>query len=284
MIKLCAFADEYATEFDEQIKGLVKNGIKLIELRSADGKNVADFTDEDARLCRDKLADNGIKVWSVGSPIGKIDIDADFDEYEKTVRRVYETAVILGADKIRMFSFFNAYGKREKVIERLGRIVAIGGEYGVKAYHENEKDIYGDTVERVVDLMDSVKGLYHVYDPANFIQCGQDSRTAIETLFEREGYFHVKDVVKATGELVPAGYGDGLIDVILEKLKGRDAVMTLEPHLTLFTGYKAIDNTELKTKFHFGKTEEAFDFAVASMKALLERCGYKKTENGYKAD
>ena len=35
-------------------------------------------------------------------------------------------------------------------------------------YHENEKDIYGDSLERVLELKQNVQGLKFVYDPANF--------------------------------------------------------------------------------------------------------------------
>ncbi len=281
MLRLCAFADEYNTSLDKQIEGLKKHGIRLIEFRTVDGKNVADLDDEEAKACYEKLHSNGISVWSVGSPLGKTDIHTDFEEYEKKIRRVCRTAVILKADKIRMFSYFNAYSEREEVMKRLQKMVEIGKEYGVKMYHENEKDIYGDSVDRVKDIMDSVDGLCHIYDPANFIQCGEDSAEAIEKLLSRENYFHIKDVVKKTEEIVPAGYGDGKIDVILKSIKDRDTVLTLEPHLTLFTGYRAIDSTEMKHKFSFDRTEEAFDFAVKSLKELLEKCGYKEGGEGY---
>ncbi len=269
MIRLCAFADEYADSLDEQIEGLKLNGIDLIELRTVGGKNVVDFTDEEAQEIYRKLSSCGISVWSVGSPIGKVDIDCDYQEYEEKIRRVLRTANILHADKIRAFSFFNTDGKRDKVVKYLQRTVELGKEYGVKICHENEKEIYGDTVEKVVDLMDSVEGLYHVFDPANFLQCGQDGKLAIDTLIDRIEYFHIKDVEKSTGNIVPAGYGDGEIPYLIKRLSGKDVVLTLEPHLFMFSGYAAIDNTEMKSKFTFKDNKESFTFAVQSLKKLL---------------
>ena len=48
MLRLCAFADEYNPSLDKQIEGLKKHGIRLIEFRAVDGKNVADLDDEEA--------------------------------------------------------------------------------------------------------------------------------------------------------------------------------------------------------------------------------------------
>ena len=74
MIRLCAFADEAAADLPGQIAAMKKNGISLLELRSIAGKNVGDFTDEEARDYAETLRTAGIGVWSIGSPLGKVDI------------------------------------------------------------------------------------------------------------------------------------------------------------------------------------------------------------------
>ena len=48
MIKLCGFADEAASDLQEQIAALKRNGISLLELRTIAGKNIADFSDQEA--------------------------------------------------------------------------------------------------------------------------------------------------------------------------------------------------------------------------------------------
>ena len=78
MIKLCAFADEASANLNEQISALKQNGISLIELRSVGGKNVLDFTNEEVLEFKKQLDDNGITVWSIGSPLGKVDISGDY--------------------------------------------------------------------------------------------------------------------------------------------------------------------------------------------------------------
>ena len=244
MIRLCAFADESSSTVTGQLDALKRNGIKLIEIRGLDGKNVSKLTLDEAREYAETFRRAGIKVWSVGSPIGKVKLALDFDEHLALLRHVCEVARIFGTDKIRMFSFYEA-DDASLVKERLRRMVEVAAEYGVTLYHENEKEIYGDTLDKVTEILDAVEGLACVYDPANFIEVGEDAPTARRALHDRIGYYHIKDVVAATGQLVPSGYGDGDIKgLVLSVDKDKDAVLTLEPHLAEFVGYSEIDNTE----------------------------------------
>ena len=73
-IWISGFADEISSDFDEQLATVTGLGMKYISLRSADGKNVADYTPEEVEeqlLPRLKAA--GVGVSSLGSPIGKQD-------------------------------------------------------------------------------------------------------------------------------------------------------------------------------------------------------------------
>lgn len=278
MIKLSAFSDEAGSSIEEQISAMKRNGISYTELRSIDGKNVSAFTLDEAKAYQKTFEENGISVWSIGSPLGKADIEVDFAEYEKKVRHVCELAKIFKTDKIRMFSFWHANDKEEKVYENLRKMVAIGEEYGVQMCHENEKDIFGDIAERILKIMENVDGLKYIYDPANFLQCDEPADKTLDLFHNKTEYFHIKDVIVESGALVPAGYGDGKIKELLERITD-DKVLTLEPHLAVFDAYKSIDNTEMKHKFTYASANEAFDAAVAAIKKLLNEVGYKE-ENG----
>ncbi len=280
MIKLCAFADESAGDIMGQIAALKRNNMDLIELRNFDGKGVLDLTEEEAVQYYELLKENGISVWSIGSPIGKVDISIDIDEYLKKVDHICKIAKIFHTKYIRMFSFFKAYDQKEKVIKYLQKMVEVADKHGVYMCHENEKEIYGDTVDRVLDILDNVKGIKSVYDPANYLQCDQKAEYSLKLLHHRADYFHIKDVIAETGELVPAGYGDGDIATLIDWIKD-DKVLTLEPHLAIFPGYSAIDNTEMKNKFHFTSNIEAFDAAVSALKKLLTQAGYKEVGTAF---
>ena len=75
--KLCAFADEADKMISGQIAALQGNSMNLIELRGIDGKNVADITADEAKELKKRLDGEGITVWSIGSPIGKIKLSGD---------------------------------------------------------------------------------------------------------------------------------------------------------------------------------------------------------------
>ena len=282
MIRLCAFSDEYGNKLEEQIEGLKLNNIHLIEIRNADGKNVLNFTDEEAKHYYEELLKNDIRVWSIGSPLGKVDIDVAFEEYKNTVlKRLCELANIFQTSRIRMFSFFKAYEKKDEVIKKLQEMVNFAKKYNVELYHENEKDIYGDSLERVLELKQNVQGLKFVYDPANFIQCEQNPDKTIDSLFDKMDYFHIKDIIEGSGEIVPAGKGDCKIDRILKLIDNKNVTLTIEPHLSVFPGYSEIDKTELKNKFVYKNNKEAFNAACLNLKNLLKEKNYTEYKDGF---
>lgn len=276
MIRLSAFSDEAGKELSVQIAALLRNDIRLTELRSVGGKNVRDLTVDEAKAIAEELKKNGITLSALGSPMGKVDITVDFDAYLEEVRHMCRLANVLGTDRIRMFSFFHAYEERDKVIAYLRRMVEVAAEYGITLCHENEKKIYGDTTLRVLDLKENVPGLAFVYDPANFLQCDEMPEKTLPALHAMSTYFHIKDVIHESGMLVPAGYGDGDIAGLVSRIDG-DTILTIEPHLKVFSGYAAIDGEEMKHRFQFSSNEEAFDAAVTALKKVL-------TDNGYVYD
>ncbi|MBQ8004550.1 MAG: TIM barrel protein, partial [Oscillospiraceae bacterium] len=127
IFKLCAFADEADPAVSGQIDALHANGIEFIELRGVDGKNVTELTAAEMRELRTRFDGEGIKVWSIGSPIGKIEIEGDFEKHVELFRHTLELANIAGAEKMRIFSFFmnpaDAPKYKNKVIEQLGTLV-----------------------------------------------------------------------------------------------------------------------------------------------------------------
>jgi hypothetical protein len=134
--------------------------------------------------------------------------------------------------------------------------------------------------ERVEDILNSVPNLKSVYDPANYLQVGETAEKTLSLFHHRTDYFHIKDVVSQTGELVPAGHGDGKIEDLVAKITD-DKVLSIEPHLAVFSGYENFDKTQMKHKFHFTSCEEAFDTAVNALKEIIIKVGYKPVDGGY---
>ena len=82
-----------------------------------------------------------------------------------------------------------------------------------------------------------------VFDPANFVQCGQDTKYAFDNLKEYVEYMHIKDARFEDGKVVPAGMGDGNVAYVLKGLfaGGYDGFLSLEPHLGSFEGLAALE-------------------------------------------
>jgi sugar phosphate isomerase/epimerase len=274
-MKLCAFADEASEALSGQIAALHRNGISLLEIRGVNGKNIKDVSRSEAKEIRSVLDSEGIAVWSIGSPIGKISLADDFEAHKDDFKRLLETAEILGADKIRMFSFFPVKGMEERalkdaVYERISALLSLTPD-SVTLCHENEKEIFGENAENCLWLHETFPRLKAVFDPANFVQCGVDTKKAWEKLRGYTEYLHIKDAVM-DGTVVPAGMGLGNVpDIVEEYLAKGGEVMTLEPHLFAFTGLSALENGA-SVKFGisaYRNNDDAFDAAANALKKIL---------------
>jgi sugar phosphate isomerase/epimerase len=264
---LSGFADEISPDPQAQLDTLAAESISHLELRSAWSVNVADFTGEQLAVFRAAVDAAGIRVSAIGSPIGKIPVDAPLGPELDRMRRVADVAAELEATIVRIFSFFippdeSPERYRSQVIDRLGALARIAEERGLVLAHENEKQIYGDVPDRCADLITAVgsPALRATFDAANFVQCGVRPFTEAYALLRPYlVYVQVKDARAGTGEVVPAGQGDGELRETLAALRddGFAGFMSLEPHLAQ-TG-----------RFGGFSGPEGFHRAAAALKFLL---------------
>ncbi len=277
MIKLCAFADEASAQVKGQIEAMKRNGISLLEIRGVDGTNISKITAEKAKEVRRMLDDAGISVWSMGSPIGKISLADDFAPHLNSFKKILEYADILGAQKVRLFSFFPIFGESydttlEKVLERLNRFCELTPD-SITLCHENEKKIFGETPEKCLAIHQALPKIRAVFDPANFVQCNVNTLEAWELLKNYVEYIHIKDAMQ-DHVVVPAGHGIGNVPQIIASYAAQGGeVMTMEPHLTAFTGLDKLENGEsLKPGLKiYQSNDEAFDAAVAAVKEIVSK-------------
>ena len=238
--RVSAFADEIGDELDEQLDVLAANDVGNIELRGVWGKGVLDLSADEVRRVKDAARQAGVGFSAVGSPIGKFPVAGDFGEERERMQRALEYAALLEAPFVRIFSYYipegeDAANHRGQVLDRLGALAELAEPSGVRLAHENERAIYGDTGDRVLDLLDSIRSpaFTGIFDFANFVVCGEDPYRCWQQVRPHIAYFHVKDAVAATGSVVPAGEGDGAVARILGEAyaAGFDSFVTLEPHL-----------------------------------------------------
>ena len=277
-LRIFAFADEADPNFEGQIDAMLRNDLQGIEIRNVDGENVGNLSLDKAREVRRRLDDAGLITWSIGSPIGKIHIETDdFEAHKEMFKRQLEIAHILGAENLRMFSFYMPQDKdpaiyKNEVIDRLGVLTNLAIGSGVLLCHENEKGIYGDNAARCLEILEAVPLLRAVFDPANFVQCGQDTIEAWNLLKPYVKYMHIKDA-KPDGGIVPAGLGAGNLSYLLAEYRlqgGRE--FTMEPHLSEFVGLGALEREGEKSQvgeFGYATPAAAFDAGVAAFRALV---------------
>jgi 3-dehydroshikimate dehydratase len=267
MIRLSAFADEISPDLNEQIAVLKSENIHFLDLRGVWNTNVLDLSDKQANEVKETLDAHGIGVAAIGSPIGKVPIDSPFDEHLQRFEGAIALAKFFQTPFMRIFSFYpglpeadkSAVGTinrplhpaagRDEVLRRLREMTARARAAGIILLHENEKDIYGDTIARCVDLLQSCDDAHMqaVFDPANFIQCGQTPYPdAYEALRPWLRCMHVKDA-RADGSVVAAGEGMARWPELLQRLRedGYDGFFSLEPHLAAAGRYQGFSGPDL---------------------------------------
>lgn len=241
--KLAGFGDEIDPDPAVQLAVLQAVGASAVELRGAWGINILDFSNEQVAEFGRQLAGRGMRVASVASPIGKSQIGQPADYELPRLRRAIEIAQQLDSPYIRIFSFYRPDGTpaeaiRDDVLFRLRELAKIAEKHEIVLLHENEKDIYGDIPERVLDILESIGSpwLRLAWDNANFVQVGvHPHRDGFAMLADYIDYFQIKDARFDTGAVTPAGEGDGelLATIVSLAERGYNGYASLEPHLAI---------------------------------------------------
>jgi len=240
---LSGFGDEIDPDPAIQATVLQALGARHIEVRSAWGVNIVDLDPAQLDRLAGVLEERGMGVSAIASPVGKVDVALPVSHEVDRLGRAIAAAKRLGTRYIRLFSFFRGEGVpvesiRDDVMVRMRALAERAEAAGVVLLHENEKDIYGDTPQRCLDIVETVgsPALRLAWDSANFVQVGvahpfDDGYALLRPHLE---YLQVKDALSATGEVVPAGEGDGQLLETLTALRhdGYSGFASLEPHLT----------------------------------------------------
>ena len=241
---LSAFADEASERMAEQIRILNETGIDHVDLRLVDGINIVDLPLDHARRVQQDLESASISVGMYGSPIGKLDLADDPAQDLQRLEHLAKLRDIFGSNRVRLFSYFNQEAAESEESWKRGafdRLIDAADRLDMVLFHENELNIYGDSVEHVMQMARELRASHPdrfklIFDFDNFMQCGESIDAAWETLADHTDAIHLKESKRmpdGTHQHVPAGEGDGRIPEVLEDLarRGFDGPFTLEPHL-----------------------------------------------------
>ena len=286
-IRISGFADEIDVSFRTQLETVTSLGMHYISLRSADGKNIADFTAGEAKeQLLPVLQEFGVGVSSLGSPIGKVGLrdEAGFHRQLQQLEELCGICRVLDCRYIRIFSFFIPEGEnpdrcRDEVLAKMALFVGIAEKNGIILLHENEKDIYGDIGRRNKDLLETIDSphLRAAFDFANYVQCGDDPEVCWNLVQPYIEYIHIKDAVTADKENVVCGTGEGKIELLLRRAineEGYEGFLTLEPHLVLFASLGSLEKAgadQIIKKNKAANGAEGYAMQYRALCEILER-------------
>lgn len=219
-ILLSGFSDEAANEklAVRQYAAFAALGLKYHSLRFVDAgegiKNVMLLSDPEIEHLKKMQCDYGLKVSSIGSPIGKVKLrDEDdgtsnryvpFDKYlREDVTRACQLAVAFGSKLIRGFAFYHPKGSSpeshlEQASDQLGQIAEVCDQHGLTFGLEVEANLIGQTGDLLAELHTRVNhpAMVTIFDGANIVTQGF---TADETYAQYLamkpglGWLHIKD-------------------------------------------------------------------------------------------
>jgi sugar phosphate isomerase/epimerase len=231
-ILLSGFADEAAADktIDQQFSTMAALGLRYLSIRFVDTgngvQNVLELSDDDLRRISKRLADYGLEIASIGSPVGKVRIvDLDdgtgnryvpFDDYLQTeVAAAIRAAEALQTRLIRGFSFYHPRNTDPaaclpQAVDQLGQIVDLCDRHGLTFGLEVEANLIGHSGSLLQQIHQQIShpGLVLVFDGANLVTQGYTSLQIMEQFREMLpglGWMHVKDYRAASGETAAPG-------------------------------------------------------------------------------
>jgi sugar phosphate isomerase/epimerase len=280
MFILSSFADEIGPDPREQVAVLKACRIRFIEFRSIHKTNVLALHDDQIRAFKSLLDAEGFGVSAIGSPIGKIPIDAPFEPHLDRFKRAIDLCGVFETRAIRVFSYYppgnapdfdtrNWPEYREEVLRRMRVKTELAARNGIVLFHENEHRIYGDSPDRVADILETIAhpALRAAYDAANYAYGNFDPVAAWEKTRSYTTHFHIKDWKlggPAAGNdygVIP-GTGDGQIAHSIRGAvaMGYSGYAVMEPHLRGGGPTGGITGPDL------------FPFAVDAFRSILKDC------------
>ena len=256
---LTGFADEAANQktAHQQFSAFAALGLQYYTIRFIDlgqgVKNVMQLTKPEITRLRRLHDEYGLRVSSLGSPIGKVKLlDVDdgthnpfipFPKYlDKQVRRAVGLANTLETKLIRGFSFYHPRGTDpadhlSQVVDQLGQIAEICDRSDLTFGLEVEANLVGQSGQLLAEIHRQVNhpALNLIFDAGNIVTQGCSAEEVFQqyVLMKRGmGWMHIKDYrhpqsVKRTEHVdedslkhfVPADSGDSGHEMILRDFR-----------------------------------------------------------------
>jgi sugar phosphate isomerase/epimerase len=238
---LSGFADEVDPAISVQIETFSRLRIKGIDLRSVNNVNVLDLPTHELFQINGMCRDAGLHIQTVGSPVNKIPYHVlSRATEEDRLNKAIKNADHLNVKRIRLFTP-EIQGDADpeldhKIVDWMKEQKTIAEHSGITLLIENDARYWSAYPENAKRLFGELGGPHFkaAFDFANTVLIGfRPMKDWFPWLLPYLDTLHIKDAVEATGEILPAGEGDGQIQETLTWLidQGWSGPLTLEPHL-----------------------------------------------------
>ena len=278
MVRLTGVNDEPSKEWDLEIglDTLDELGVKFVEMRAVDGKNVDEMSDEAFVQVSQRLRARGFTATGYDSNLGKCELSLEnWPLEEARMTKAIERANLIGSPLIRTMGYRRGECSVREWLDRTMAWFAALTEKAEKAGKtlvlENcltRETSMGSSPNDCLDIMTTVgsPNLRMNLDPGNFAYFGQDALEGYDLLKDYVANVHLKDYGKPMDQSTACLAGDGIAHVreILKGLKEMDysGCFTIEPHLRM---------TE---SFHYSGRED-YKRAGERIKELLGEAGFE---------
>jgi sugar phosphate isomerase/epimerase len=223
---LSVITDEVSDDFEESLRFARTQGLTYVELRSTHGTNLLRMPDVEIHGLRRTLDRYGIKAISLASPLLKWPCDskslpkegirlhgfelAPGETQEFFIRRAFEVCSIVGADRLRVFSFLRVPQPDDQHLqEAFATLVDLAEKNNIQILVEHESVCHVASIQEVDQFLgryDSPK-ISLLLDPGNFLEGGESLDVLPAKWLKRIGHIHVKDYDPQARKFVPLGEG-----------------------------------------------------------------------------
>jgi sugar phosphate isomerase/epimerase len=261
--------DELTTNLDEAIAFITSYKLHWCELREAWGKNLMISPQEDLDRAKKLLADRGVRVSDIASPLFKWNAPGSNtkpnekhdpakgnfteEDADTALEKSFHLAHFFGTKKVRIFSYWRVADPEKvypQVRDRLGKAARLAEKNGITLVLENEHECNIGTGKELGRILKDVNSpsLRGVWDPGNAVMLGEtafpDGYQAVKGLFP---HMHIKDARKnaQTGKLEWAPVGGGFID-----FKGQFEALHKDKYsgtMSLETHYRRPDGNKVES-------------------------------------
>jgi L-ribulose-5-phosphate 3-epimerase len=240
---LAGIGDEAAPDLTGQLRAIGELGWPAVELRTVDGRALADLD----RTERDQLvlaiARAGLRVPCLDSRIGSWSgsVAEPFEHDLAELAALTRLCAELGTPYVRIMSYPNAglseRDWRARVLDRVCRLAEVAERAGITLLHENCAGWAGTRADRAIELLDAVgsPALRLLFDVGNGIAHGYDAAGLLADLVRFVAHVHVKDAVGGGEDTAYTLPGDGCAGVAdclgMLRANGYAGALSIEPHL-----------------------------------------------------